>query len=82
MAEDKQAAIECAEKISANAKEWAAGKAEWTLPEIVPEWDSMDGRLRDLVGLEFHDRIVKDGKNPDIEYKGKNSNGVDLYAIK
>ena len=79
---DKEAAIAKAEEISKNIKELAAGKTEFTLPEIVPGWDEMDPRERELVGLEFHDRIVKDGGNPDIEYKGKNAEGVDLYALK
>ncbi|MBD5559491.1 MAG: hypothetical protein HDQ87_03905 [Clostridia bacterium] len=79
---DKEQAIAKAEEISKDIKNLAAGKSEFTLPEIVPGWDEIDGKVRDLIGLEFHDRIVKDGANPDIEYKGKNSNGVDLYALK
>lgn len=83
MAEDnKAAAIAKAEEVSSKIKDLAAGKAEFTLPEIVPGWDEIPGVQRDLIGLEFHDRIVKDGKNPEIEYKGKNSNGVDTYALK
>ena len=79
---DKEQAIAKAEEISKDIKKLAAGKSEFTLPEIVPDWDSIDGRVRDLIGLEFHDRIVKDGGNPDIEYKGKNAEGIDLYALK
>lgn len=75
---NKEAAILKAAEIAKDIKQLAAGKSEFTLSEIVPGWDSIDGTERDLIGLEFHDRIV----NPDIEYKGKNSDGVDLYALK
>lgn len=82
MADDnKAAAIAKAEEIAGKIKELAADKAEFTLAEIVPGWDDIGGVQRDLIGLEFHDR-VKDGKFADVEYKGKNSSGVDTYAVK
>lgn len=78
---DKAAAIAKAEEISKNIKELAAGKKEFTLPEIVPDWDKMDAKERELVGLEFHDRIVKDGKNPEIKFKGRDGNDTDVYTL-
>lgn len=78
---DKAEAIKYAEDISSKIKELAAGKSEFTLPEIVPDWDKCPPEMRELIGLEFHDRIVKDGKNPEIKYKGKNSDGLDVYTL-
>lgn len=79
---DKNAAIAKAEEISKDIRTLAAGRDEFTLPEIVPGWDDMEKEQRDLVGLEFRDRIVKDGGNPDIEFKGENSDNLDVYALK
>ncbi len=80
--EFKAEGIAKAEEISKNIKELAAGKAEFTLPEIVPGWDKLDGGLRTVIGLEFRERIVQDGGNPDIEYVGKAPNGDDQYKLK
>ncbi|MBD5558886.1 MAG: hypothetical protein HDQ87_00785 [Clostridia bacterium] len=82
MADFKAEAIAKADEISKNIKELTAGKAEWTLPEIVPGWDKLDGELRTVIGLEFRDRIAKDGGNPDIEYIGKSASGDDQYRLK
>lgn len=80
--EYKAEGIAKAEEISKNIKELAAGKGVFTLPEIVPGWNEIDGKLRTVIGLEFRDRIVKDGGNPDIEYVGKSDGGDDQYKLK
>lgn len=86
MAEDKEKAIECAEKIGKNFKAWAeeymkkTGKKEFTLAELVPDWEQMETGLRWVTGIEFADRIVPN--SPDIVHTGKSDNGDDLYALK
>lgn len=80
--EFKAEGIAKAEDISKNIKELAAGKPEWTLKEIVPGWDDLAGGLRTVIGLEFRERIVADGGNPDIEYVGKSAGGEDMYKLK
>lgn len=82
MADNKAAAIEKVKEIAGKIKELAANKGDWTLAEIVPGWDLIPGEQRDLIGLEFHDCVDKEGASLGIEYKGKNSNGVDTYAVK
>ena len=60
----------------------SSGKSEFTLSDIVPGWDKIDGKIRDLIGDEFKERVVKKGLIPELVEKGQNSSGVDLYGLK
>lgn len=60
----------------------SSGKSEFALSDIVPGWDKIDGKIRDLIGDEFKERIVKKGLIPELVEKGQDSSGVDLYGLK
>lgn len=57
-----------------------SGKKEFTLANIVPGWDKIDDKLRELIGVEFKDHVAKSGI-ADIVQKGVDSSGVDLYEL-
>lgn len=78
---NKEAAIavaEHAEKLLETAVK--ASKDGVSLKDLLPNWDEMDKEQRELVGLEFRDRIQK--KSDTIELAGQNEAGEDVYKVR